>query len=212
MTPTLASPESAGPPLTRDPEFLKLWAGQAVSLFGSLVSRTALPLTAVLLLNASPAQVAALAACDMAPGLAVGLFAGALADRVRRRPLLIAADLARAALLCVVPLAAWAGTLRVEHLYAASVLLGAFSTLFDVAYGAYLPTLVGPARVADGNAKLAATASAAEVGAFGVAGWLVQWFGGPIAVLIDAASFLVSAASLALIRRPEPPPGASAPP
>jgi MFS family permease len=205
-------PAQAAPALSlaRDSDFRKLWAGQTVSLFGSLISRTALPFTAALLLDATPADMALLGACDMAPGLIVAPFAGAWADRVRRRPLMVAADVARAVVLCLIPLAAVTGGLRLWHLCAAALLTGSLSMLFDVAYGAYLPTLVGVNRVAEGNAKLTATASAAEVSAFGLSGWLVQWFGGPLAVLADAASFLVSAASLLTIRKPEPAPGSPA--
>jgi MFS family permease len=206
---TTSSDTSA--PLTRNPEFLKLWTGQTISVFGSLISRTALPFTAALALHATPAQVALLAAADLAPGLLVGLFAGAWADRVRRKPLMIAADIGRALLLAIIPLLAWRGLLTIEHLYLVGLLTGMLSMLFDVAYGAYLPTLVGPNKLAEGNAKLTATASAAEVGAFGISGWLVQWFGGPLAVGVDAVSFLLSAVSLATIRTPEKQPVPEAP-
>jgi MFS family permease len=176
-----------------------------------MVSRAALPMTAALVLQATPAEVALLTGLDMAPGLAIGLFAGAWADRVRRKPLLIAADIGRALVLCCVPLAALTRGLHITHLYAVALATGVLTTVFDVAYGAYLPTLVGPRHLAESNAKLSASASAAEVGAFGIGGWLVQWFGGPLAVLLDAGSFLASAAFLALIRRPEPAPGSAAP-
>jgi MFS family permease len=187
-----------------DTDFLKLWAGQTVSVFGSLLSRTAIPFTAALTLHATPPQMALLGAADTVPALCVGLFAGAWVDRVRRRPLLIAADLLRALVLCLVPLAAWQGALRMEHLFIAGLLTGVLNTLFDVAYGAYLPTLVGPERIAEGNAKLSASGSVAEFAAFSTSGWLVQWFGGPVAVGIDALTFLVSALSLGLVRRKEP--------
>src|SRR5262249_46775712 len=119
-------------------------------------------------------------------------------------PLLIAADVLRALVLCLIPLAAWRGALRMEHLFVAGLLTGVLNTLFDVAYGAYLPTMVGPERIAEGNAKLSASGSVAEVAAFSTSGWLVQWFGGPVAVGIDALTFLVSAFSLAVVRRKEP--------
>lgn len=202
LTPRLAPADS----LLKDKDFLRLWAGQTISLFGSLLSRTTIPFTAALVLKATPAQVAWLAAADLVPGLLVGLFAGAWADRVRRKPLLIGADIARALLLTTIPLLSWQGVLRMEHLLVVGLITGVLNTLFDVAYGAYLPTLVGTRHVAESNARLTATASAAEVGAFGISGWLVQWFGAPVAIGIDAASFLLSALSLAAIRRPEPHP------
>jgi MFS family permease len=188
-----------------DTDFLKLWAGQTVSVFGSLLSRTAIPFTAALTLHATPGQMALLGAADTAPTLCVGLFAGAWVDRVRRRPLLIAADILRALVLCVIPLAAWRGALRMEHLLVAGLLTGVLNTIFDVAYGAYLPTLIGTERIAEGNAKLSASGSVAEFAAFSASGWLVQWFGGPVAVGIDALTFLVSAVSLGCVRRKELP-------
>jgi len=185
-------------------DFLKLWAGQTVSVFGSLLSRIAIPFAAALTLHATPAQMALLGVADVIPSLVVGPFAGVWADRARRRPLMITADLLRAAVLVAIPIVAWRGLLRIEHLYLAGLLTGMLNAVFDVAYGAYLPTLVGVDRLAEGNAKLSATASVAEFTAFSIAGWLVQWFGGPIAIGIDALTFLVSAGSLIAIRRGEP--------
>jgi len=163
-------------------DFLKLWTGQTISIFGSLLSRIAIPFAAALTLHATPAQMALLGVADVIPSLLVGPFAGVWADRTRRRPLMIAADLLRAAVLVAIPLVASRGTLRIEHLYLAGLLTGMLNALFDVAYGAYLPTLVGVDRLAEGNAKLSATASVAEFTAFSAAGWLVQWFGGEVAL------------------------------
>ncbi|HEU0026286.1 MAG TPA: MFS transporter [Ktedonobacterales bacterium] len=192
--------------LWRHPDFLKLWGGQTVSVFGSLVTKVILPLVAVLTLDASQAQVALLYIADAAPALALGLAAGALADRVRRRPLLIAADVGRALALLAVPLAAALGGLSLGLLYAVSVATSALSVLFDIAYPAYLATLVGEKRLVEGNAKLGASLSVAEVAGFGAAGALAQALTAPVAVLVDAATYVVSVISLALIRAPEPHP------
>jgi MFS family permease len=127
-------------------------------------------------------------------------------DRLRRRPLMIAADLLRALLLVSVPAAALWGVLRIEQLYLIAFLTGSLTILFDVAYQSYLPTLVRREELVEGNSKLTASASVAEFGAFSLGGWLVQLLTAPFAILIDALSFLVSAAGIALIRAPEPPP------
>ncbi len=205
---TLAS--QPRPALSRDPDFTRLWAGQSVSVFGSMITRAALPFTAVLFLHALPMQMALQNAADIAPGLLVGLFAGAWVDRLRRRPLLIAADLARAALLASIPAAALLGVLHMPQLYAVGFLVGALTVVFDVAYVSYLPTLVSRERVVAANSRLAASAAVAETGAFGIGGWLVQWVGGPVTILIDAITFVVSAVFVGAIRAPEPAPIATA--
>lgn len=190
--------------LRQDPNFLKLWAGQTVSLFGSLIGRFALPFVAIYTLNATPFQVAAIGAAGVAPGVLLGLLAGAWVDRLRRRPILIAADLGRALVLATVPLA-WAfGALSLTQLIIVATLISALSIFFDVAYRSYLPSLLGRDDLVEGNSKLAATDAVAEVAGFGLAGVLVQALGAPLAVLVDAVSFVVSALSLAFIRQPEP--------
>src|SRR5688572_16962818 len=158
----------------RHPDFLKLWVGQAVSLFGSLIGRFALPLVAVLALDASPGQVALLYVAEMAPAIMIGLFAGAWVDRLRRRPIMLWADVGRALLLLSIPAAAVAGWLRVEQLYLVVVLVGTLTTFFEVAYRSYLPTLVPRAALVEANSKLQAGSSVVEVTSFGVAGVLVQ--------------------------------------
>lgn len=173
-------------------------------MFGSLVTRAALPFTAALVLNASAVQMGWLGAADLLAGLAVNLWAGAWIDRIRRKPLLIACDLARALLLAAVPIAALFGRLDMTLLYVVKFLAGAFDTLFELARQAYVPGLVGRSQLVHANSRLAATSSAAEVSAFGIAGWLVQWLTGPIAIAIDAISFAVSAILLGGIRTPEP--------
>src|SRR5690349_292851 len=125
--------------LWRHSDFVKLWGGQTVSVFGSLISRTALPFTAILALDASPLPVAVLALADLIPGVLFGLVAGVWADRVRRRPIMITADIGRALLLATVPLA-WAfDALTIGQLYAVAFAAGALTVCFDVAYLSYLP-------------------------------------------------------------------------
>ena len=192
--------------LTRDREFLKLWGGQAISKIGSTITSVGLPLTAALVLGASPMQMGILAGSNGAGVLVFGLFAGAWADRQRRRPILIAADLARAALLATIPLAAAWHRLNMAHLYAVATLAGILTVLFDVSYQAYVPTLVNRAELVEANSKLALTESIADVTGPGLTGLLVQLITAPTAILLDAFSFVCSALSVWLIRRPEPRP------
>ncbi len=191
--------------LWRHPDFLKLWAAQTVSLGGSLVSRVALPLVAILTLDASPGEVALLRMADLLPGILLGLFAGVWVDRLRRRPLMIWADVGRALLLVSIPLAALFGLLRMEQLWVVVFAAGLLTALFEVAYQAYLPSLVSRDELVEGNSKLEASGAAVEVASFGLGGWLVQVLTAPIAILVDAVSFVVSAVCLWAIRTPEAP-------
>ena len=191
--------------LWRDADFLKLWTGQTVSEFGSVVSRTALRLVALLTLGAGPAEMAFLVVAASSGVLLVGLQAGAWVDRLPRRPVLIWTDVLRAGLLFSVPVTAAAGTLRIEQLYVVAFLEACLGTLFDSAYHSYLPSLVGVDRLLVGNAKLSQSSSVAEVGGPGLAGALVQVASAPFAILVDAVSFVVSAVSLIAIRAREAP-------
>jgi predicted MFS family arabinose efflux permease len=196
--------------LLRHPDFLKLWSGQTISQIGSRITREGLPLTAVVLLGATPFQMGIMNGASGVVILAFGLFAGAWADRLRRRPILIVADLGRAAALGMVPLLALLHRLAMPHLYAIAAIAGALTVLFDVSYQAYLPSLVARENLLEGNSRLALSESIAEIAGPGLTGVLVQWITAPLAILFDAVSFLVSAASLALIRKREPEPGRAA--
>jgi MFS family permease len=194
-----------GPSLWRKADFVKLWTGQTISQLGSVVTRTAVPLVALLVLGAGPRELAVLVIVASAGLLLVGLFAGAWVDRLPRRPLLIGNDLIRALLLFSVPVAYGLGALRIEQLYVVMFLESALGGLFDAGYPAYVPTLIGRDRLVEGNSKLAMSSAIAEVGGPGFAGALVQIVSAPFALLVDAVSFVGSAVSLALIRSPEPP-------
>ncbi|MBN2002273.1 MAG: MFS transporter [Anaerolineae bacterium] len=184
-------------------DFRKLWIANSVSSFGSQITFLALPLTAVTLLHASPMQMGILAACGTLPFLLLSLPAGLLVDRSRRRPLLVAADLGRAALLGLIPLLAVLGALRIEYLYSIAFLTGALSLLYDITEETYLPTVVEDEQLVEGNSQLAAIDSVAELSAPVIAGGLVQGLTAPIAVAVDAASFLWSAFWLGRIQRRE---------
>jgi MFS family permease len=192
--------------LWRDANFMKLWAGQAISLFGSQITFLALPLTAVLVLDATPAQMGILMAIEALPSLLIGLFVGVWVDHYRRRPILIVADLGRAVLLGVVPVAAVLGLLRLEHLYVVCFLGSVLGLFFGVAHRSFLPSLVGREHLIEANSKLELSNSVAEIVGPGVAGGLVQVVTAPIAIAVDAISFLVSAVLLGLIGVSEPVP------
>lgn len=190
--------------LWRHPDFLRLWAAQAVSAFGTRITRTALPVLAILTLTGSPSEIAFLTALSFGPAFVVGLVAGGWVDRSDKRRILVGADLVRAVAVATVPLAAWAGHLGVGHVYVVTVVVGAATALFQVADVALLPRLVPAASLVEGNSKVAATEAFAEVTGPAAAGVLIQGLGAPLAVLVDAATYVWSAAFLRTLRRVEP--------
>ncbi|GLV60655.1 MFS transporter [Dictyobacter sp. S3.2.2.5] len=195
--------------LWRSPDFLKLWAGETVSLLGSQVTNLALPLLVILTLRATALQVTLLNAVLWAPYLCFPLFAGWWVDRHRRRPLLIIADLCRAVLLGLLPLAAALHLLRIELVYLVALLVGLFTVIFDLAYKAYLPAILGREHLVEGNSKLQLSSSVAQIGGPGLGGLLVQLLTAPFALLFDACSFLVSALGVLLIRQREEAPAST---
>lgn len=192
--------------LWRHGDFMRLWTGQTVSELGSVVTRTALPIVAVVTLHATAIEMGILIASASTAVLLVGLLAGVVVDRSRRRPILIGTDVVRAVLLLAVPALAVSGSLRIEHLYVVAFVEAALGALFDVAYRTYLPSIVAPERLLEGNAKIGMTSAVAELGGPGLAGALVQLITAPLALLADAASYVVSAVSLLSIRTAEPHP------
>lgn len=191
--------------LWRHPDFLRLWAAQIVSAFGSRITRTALPALAIVTIGASDGEVALLGALALIPAVVVGLVASTFIDRVRRRPLMIACDLLGALALISIPLAAWAGVLSIGHVYAVALLAGGTRTLFALADQTMLPDLVGREHLEEGNAKLSATDSLAEIGGPTVAGLLIQAVTGPFAILAHAFALVWSAFMVAQIRVTETP-------
>ncbi len=192
--------------LWRHRDFLKLWTGQTVSLLGSQVTLLALPLAAILLFHASPFQVGALFSIQFLPFLLLGLPVGAWVDRLRRKPILIAADIGRFIAIGSIPVAHMLGALHLAQLYVVALVQGAGTVFFDVAYGAYLPALVQRDRLVEGNAKLELSRSGAQLAGPGLGGILVQAFSAAGAMAADALSYLVSVVSLLAIRTPEPAP------
>jgi MFS family permease len=185
---------------SRDRDFRLLWTGQTISEFGSAVTALALPLVAVSTLGASAFEVSLVAAATSVAWLVVGLPAGAWVDRVRRRPVLIGADLGRALVLATVPVAWALGWLTVAQLIAVAAVTGLLTVLFMAAEPVFIATIVDRDRLVDANGKLMASTSVALIGGPGVGGALVQLAGAPVALLADAVSFVVSAVCLARIR------------
>lgn len=186
--------------------FVRLWTATTISLFGSYVTRLAIPFVAILVLGAGPLEVATIRGAELVGALVFGLVAGAWVDRLRRRPVLIWSALGRGAMLLSVPLAYVAGVLSLPQLVAVAVLAALLTTFSDAADNAYLPVIVPRERLLEANGALAASGSAAEFSAFGISGFLIQVLSAPIAILVDALSFLVSAVLVGSIRQPEPPP------
>jgi MFS family permease len=186
--------------------FRRLWTGQSISELGSQITVLALPLTAVLVLHASVFQVGLLTTAGMAAFLLIGLPAGVWVDRMRRRSVMILADLVRTITLASVPIAYGLGVLTLWQLYAVAFITGIATVFFDVAYMSYVPGLVGREFVVEANAKLQATASVAQVSGPSASGLLIGLFSAPVAFVADAASFVVSVGSLLMIRDREPPP------
>lgn len=187
----------------RNPDFARLWVGETVSAFGSQVTTLALPLVAVELLDATAGQMGLLSAVQTVPFLLFAVIAGLWVDRARRRPILIAANAGRALLLGLIPLLALHGALRMWHLIVIAFLIGTCSILFEIAYQSFLPRLVDRSDLVEANGRLTASTSVAEVGGPGLAGVLVSAITAPLAIVVDAISFLASAASLAGIRHRE---------
>lgn len=196
-------------PLWKSPDFMRFWTGQAVSQLGSQITELALPLTAIVVLRASPTQMGLVAAVGQAPYFLLSLIAGVWVDRFDRRRLLILADIGRAVCLAVVPAAYVVDRLSLPLLATIAFLFGSLTVLFLIAYQSYLPDLVERQHLMEGNGKLELSRSSAQISGPPLAGWLIQSLKAPVAITIDAVSFLVSAMFLQRIRRrPEPRPPA----
>jgi len=217
---TLASPTAANPTVVestsgsgrvtsvfRIRDFRMMFVGAAVSKFGSQISYIAVPLVAVLALQAPAAQVGLLGAAGTVAPLVIGLPAGVWVDRMRRRRIMVSADLARFLLFGSVPLAWWLGMLTMYQLYIVAVVAGAGTVFFDVAAQSYLPHLVdGRDNLVDGNAKLSGVDAASRILGRGIGGSLVGLLSAPMAIILDAFSYLWSAICIGLIRKREPAP------
>jgi predicted MFS family arabinose efflux permease len=185
--------------LWRNRDFTRLWGATSISHVGSMLG--ALSLTALITLDASAAEMGALAAATGLPVLLLSLVAGVWIDRLSRLRLMVAADLGRFVLLLTVPLAWALDSLRIEQLYAVAFLTSSLEVVFNLSYRSALPSIVGRGDLVDANSKLQMSESVAESGAPALGGALVQAVSGPFAVFCDALTFLASGALVQSVRR-----------
>lgn len=212
--PTDPSPGAVAPAppahrsLARHPDFRRLWVGDALGQLGAQLTVIALPVLAVRDLGASEWQMGLLTAAETAAFLVIGLPTGAWVDRMRKRRVLVVADLVRAATLAVVVALALTGHATMATLYAGALVISAATVFFDVAHQSYVPGLVGLAHVGEGNAKLQATQSVAQVAAPAVGGALLRVVAAPVLIAVNAVTYLASAVAVGRIRQVETLPAA----
>ena len=204
-----AAPRPSGSPgdgVLANRDFLRLWAGESVSLIGTQVTQFTMPLVALLTLNASVLEVGVLNALRYLPVLAISLFAGVWLDRRKRRPVLITCALGNALLIGLVPIGAVTGLLSIGLLCVVVTLAGALSVIYDVGSLAYVPFLVERRHLAESNSKLQASFAVSGIAGPGLAGLLIGLITAPITLSADAVSYLFAAAGIITIRKPEPEP------
>ena len=187
----------------RQPDFVKLWTAATISLLGTQVTFIAIPVIAVLILNASPFEVALIGTLEFLPFLLFTLPAGVWVDRLPRRRILITGDLGRAILLATIPVAYVFDVLTIWQIFVVAFVNGIFTVFFDIADQSYLPTVLEKEELVDGNAKLQASYSIAQVVGQPLGGGIVGFLTAPIAIALDAISYVVSALLIFAIRRTE---------
>jgi MFS family permease len=192
--------------LWRHADFMKFWAGETVSLFGTQVTTLALPLTAIIVLHATPQQLGLIRFLQYVPFLLLALLVGAWVDRRRKRPVMIGSNAARFVLVGLVPVLAAAGTLRMPALYAIAFGIGVATVFFDVCWLSYVPSLVRKDQLVEANSKISTSYSAADVSGPALGGVLVQLLSAPKAMAADAVSYLFSIGTLLAIKTEEPKP------
>ena len=208
-TPSQPSPAEVGAAtprrrsLWRHGNFVKLWSAQTISQFGDEITQLALPLVAILTLEATPLQIGLLGTFQFLPFILLTIPAGVWVDRMRRKPILIGADIGRAVLLTSIPVAFLGGWLSIPQLYIVAFAVGCLEVFFDIAYQSYLPAVVQRDQLVEGNSKLELSMSASSVIGPGVAGFLVELVRAPFAIVFDALSYVGAVVMLLFIRRPE---------
>ena len=188
--------------LWRLPDFRRLWVTLTATSFGAQVTNLALPLTAALMLSATPMQMGILVALESLPFALVSLHAGVLLDRVRKLPVIIACNLARGLALLAIPLSAFTHALSIELLYAIGFFVGVQNVIGGAAYQVLLAQLAGRKRLVEANAKIALGETSAALVGPGLAGGLIQMLTAPFAILLDAIAFLASGLVLRKMRVP----------
>ena len=179
--------------------FVRLWLAKVGSAFGSRITRTVMPIIAIMSLGATTSQIGLLAVLSVSPGVVVAIFMGGVIDRGQKKRILIVADVIRAVTIMLIPLLAWFGLLTITHLYFVAFITGIASAIFGIADNTFLPAIVSKDQLVDANSKLEATDSIAEAAGPGIAGVLVDLITAPFAMVIDAATYLWSAIMLTRI-------------
>ena len=191
--------------LWRDRNFLTFWTGQAFGQFGAQITELAIPVLAVLVLNATEFEVGVLTAANVAAFLVVGLPAGAWIDRMRKRHVMIWADAVRALALGIVPVLWLTGTLQIWHLVVVALIMGIATVFFDVSNQSLVPSLVRPAQIAEANGKLQSTEQLAHLTGPAVGGWLIGIIAAPLAIVVTVGTYLVSFVAMLFTRDDEKP-------
>jgi MFS family permease len=192
--------------LWRNPNFLKLWTSETISQFGSQFTGLALPLTAIIILNADSTELGVLTFAGTIPWLIFGLLVGVWVDRHRKKRIMVTSNILRGSILALIPIAAVLGVitkLGIPFLYAVSFFVGFLQVFFDITYQSYLPSLVRRDQLVEGNRNLQASASTAQVTGPTIAGIVISIITAPIAIAIDACSFFASAFALGRIDHEE---------
>lgn len=189
--------------LWRNPDFVKLWTSLTITSLGAQITNLALPLTAALLLHATPMQMGVLVALETLPFALVSLHAGVLIDRVRKLPIVIAADVGRGVALLAIPVAAYANALSIEILFAVGFVCGIQNVVGGAAYQVLLAQMAGRRRLVEANAKITLGETSSALVGPGLAGGLIQLLTAPFAIVVDAFTFFMSALMLRRIRAPQ---------
>lgn len=182
--------------LWRERDFRRLWLSLTITHFGGQITFLALPLTAAIMLNATPLQMGILSAVEVLPYTLFGLFTGVLVDRSYKLPLIVAADVGRGLALLAIPIAAWFGALSMPVLYVAGFVVGIGGIIGWAAYQVFMAERVGHDNLIEANSRIALSDSASQLVGPGLAGILIHALTAPFAILLDAASFFVSALML----------------
>ncbi len=189
--------------LWRSPDFVKLWTSLTVTAFGSQITNLALPLTAAVMLHATPWQMGVLVALETLPFALVSLHAGVLIDRVRKLPIVILSDIGRGLALLAIPVAAWFDALSMEILFAVGFFCGIQNVVGGAAYQVLLAQLAGRKRLVEANAKVTLGETSSALIGPGLAGGLIQLLTAPFAIVLTACSFFASALMLRRIHAPQ---------
>lgn len=198
-----ATPSPAPAPkgsLWRDRNFLTLWSGQTLSQFGAQITELAIPVLAVLMLDATEWEVGVLNAAQVAAFLVVGLPAGAWIDRMRKRRVMIWADAIRAVALATLPVLALLGVLEIWHMIVVALIMGVATVFFDVSYQSIIPSLVRTNQIAEANGKLQSTYELANIAGPGIGGWLIGVLTAPFAIFATVGTYVVSLVALLFTR------------